>query len=233
MRRMLGKAIIAISLIALQPLVHAANDPTSDPVDGLRQKVDGLRQKGYSVTWGAPIFGQVLMSAFPSGFVPAFEKTSGNHYTRDAVPPGETVERWTQMLTITGDKGLASNANVTPKKFAEMKAAGWKSACPNSFSAQVIGDGKIGSSDAFVVVLSCGTSPSTAGQTSESALIVILRGETDYYTVQWAERSEKSDIPLMVTPSKWIERYKQLSPIKLCPIIQGEAAPYPSCIDKK
>jgi hypothetical protein len=225
MQTMLLRTVIAVSLTALPPLVYAA-DPTSD-------SIDGLRQKGYAVTWGAPIFGQVLMSAFPSGFVPAFEKTSGSHYTREAVLSGETVERWTQMLTVTGDKGMASNANVTPKKVAEAKAAVWKAACPNSFGAQVIGDGKIGVNDAFVVVLSCGTSPSSAGQTSESALIVILRGENDYYTVQWAERSEKSDVPLTATPSKWTARYRQLSPIKLCPVLQGEAAPYPSCLEKK
>lgn len=226
MQTMFGQTMLAVSLIALQPLVLAANGPASDPVDA-------PRLNGYSVTWVAPIFGQLLMGSFPAGFVPAFEKTSGNHYLREAVPPGETVQKWTQMFTVTGDKGLASNVNITPTKFAEMKAAGWKSACPNSFSAAVVGDGKIGSGDGLVVVFSCGTSPSTAGQTSESALIVILRGETDYYTVQWAERSEKSDVPLIITPSKWMERYKQLSPIKLCPIMQGEPAPYRSCTDKK
>jgi hypothetical protein len=226
MQRILCTTFIATSLLAFQPLPRAATGSSRD-------SVNALKQQGYSVKWVAPIFGQLVMGASPPGFVPTFEKTSGNHYTRESVLRNETVERWTQMLTVTGDRGLASNANLTPKKFAEMNAAQWQNACPNSFSMQSLGERKIESNDGFIVILSCGTSPSTAGQTSESALIVIIKGETDYYTLQWAERSKKSDSPLIITTEKWVERYKQLSPIKLCPIIGGEVEPYPSCVDKK
>lgn len=226
MNKILPVFLIAVTLSGIQPWANAASD-------SIPQSVDGLRQQGYNVNWVSPIFGQLLVTAFPSGFTLAFEKTNGGQYIREAVLQGESVEKWTQMLTITGNKGLASNANLSPRKFAEISAGSFKKACPNSFSAKSIGEGKIDGYDGFVVILSCGTSPTTAGQTSESALIVTIKGASDYYTIQWAERAEKSDTPIELTPAKWVARFNQLNPIKLCTIIEGEAAPYPSCIDKK
>jgi hypothetical protein len=220
-------ALIAAALLGIQSLAAAAADPQSQS-----QSADTLRLQGYSVKSISPIFGQLLMMAMPAGFTPVFENTNGGHYIREAVLQGETTDKWTQMLTVTGDKGWSSNASLSPAKFAQMKAGSFKAACPASFSALATGAGKIGGHDAFAAVLSCGTSPATGGATSESALFVIIKGEADYYTIQWAERGEKSATPIDITPAKWLERLKQLNPIRLCPIIQGEAAPYPSCVDQ-
>ncbi|MBA5637887.1 hypothetical protein H3H37_12565 [Duganella sp. LX20W] len=217
---------MAVALFVMQLEAYAASDATP-------QSVEALRQQGYTVKNIAPIFGQLLMTAFPPGFTTVFEKTNGGHYIREAVLQGETVDKWTEMLTITADKGLAANVNLSPQKFAEIKAGGFKNACPTSFNAKVLGEGKISGYDGFVVVLSCGTSPASAGETSESTLEVIIKGESDYYTIQWAKRDEKSATPIDIKPAEWTQRFHLLAPIKLCPIIPGEAAPYPSCIDQK
>jgi hypothetical protein len=35
-----------------------------------------------------------------------------------------------------------------------------------------------------------------------------------------------------IDEAKWRERLRQLQPIRFCPIVPGEAAPYPSCVGK-
>jgi len=178
-----------------------------------------------------PIYSQLLVVMLPAGFKNAFENTQGQHYIREAVLDKENVNKWTQMITVTGIKDQALNPQVSPQSFAENMAAGFQRACPASFSGQEIGIGKISERDAFVLVASCGSSPTTAGKTSEAAVIAVIKGSNDYYTIQWAERGAASATPLAIDVAKWTEKFRQLNPIKLCPVVAGEAAPYPSCVN--
>jgi len=192
----------------------------------------GIRSPDNNATirWIAPIYGQLLSFSFPREFKSAYAKANGPSYIQESVPEGETVDEWTQMITVTGVKGLASKPDFSPKKFAEDMAGRMKGRCPNSFSAASIFDGKIGGHDAFAAVLSCGTSPLAAGH-NESFLVTVIKGDSDYYTVQWAERAEVSSTPIAIDTARWLERFKKLGPIKLCQIVPGEAAPYSSCVD--
>lgn len=218
----IGAAVLSL----LIPLAHA---DTGNPM----QEVEAYRQQGYSVKSITPIFSQLLVTSFPQSFKTVFENARAPRYIRESVLDGENENKWTQMITITGVKDLASNPNLSPKKFAENMAGGFKRACPNSFSVSGISEGKISGYDGFIAVVSCGTSPSSAGQTSETVLVAVIKGESDYYTVQWAERAEPSSTPIAIDTTKWVERFKRLAPIKLCPIVPGEAAPYPSCVGSK
>jgi hypothetical protein len=175
----------------------------------------------------SPIFSQLVTFSMPSNFVGVFENTSGPNYTREAVLKGETIDRWTQMITITGVKGLASSPNVTPEKFASSIAGGFKQACPDSFAAKSFGDTKFGNAIGFVAVVGCGS----VDNHSETALIAVVRGTADYYTVQWAERGAATKLP-PIDDIRWTERLHTLQPISVCAIVPGEAAPYPSCIGK-
>ncbi len=192
--------------------------------------VERLRQQGYSVTTVTPIFGQLLRTGYPKGFVHASEKVQPQFYIRESVLTGETVSNWTQMLTITGAKDLASKPGATPKAVLESLAGGFKRACPGSFGAHIIDETKVSGFDAVAAVVSCGVSPTTAGKTSETALMVVIKGQADVYTVQWAERAAPSNLPIPVDVAKWSDRYKRLGPFKLCPVVAGERAPYPSCV---
>ena len=184
-----------------------------------------------SVSTISPIFGQLLMSGHPPGFglAPAFEKTKDNFYIRESVPNGENVNNWTQMITVTGMKDAASKPEITPRIVLNNMAGGFKRACPSSFGAQVINENKVSGFDAIVGVVSCGLSPTNAGKTSESALMIVIKGQADFYTIQWAERATPSAAPIPIELQKWSDRFKKLNPIKLCPIVPGEKAPYPSC----
>jgi hypothetical protein len=180
----------------------------------------------------SPIFGQLVTFSLPIGFVTVFENTNGPNYIREAVLKGETAKSWTQMITVTGVKGAAGNAKVSPEIFAGSMVGGFKSACPETFAAQGFGPTKFDDQDAYVAVASCGRVESSADKHSEVALIVTVKGSTDYYTLQWAERGPAVG-RTAIDEAKWLARLDQLQPIHLCPIVPGETAPYPSCVGKK
>lgn len=179
----------------------------------------------------SPIFGQLVSFTMPSDFVAAFENTKGGHYIREAVLKGETSERWTQMITVTGEKGMTLTPGNSPQIFAGTIAGGFKTACPDSFAAKPLGATTFGRFEGFVAVVGCGRIDSGPTRHSETALLITLKGATDYYTIQWAERGPESDEP-PVNDDRWQARLHDLGPIDLCPIMPGEAAPYPSCVNK-
>ena len=181
----------------------------------------------------SPIFSELVMFSLPKGFRTVFERTSGKNYVREAVVEGETVERWSQMITVTGAKDLASNPNASPHWLVERIAGGFQKACPESFAVVALGPLKVSGHDGFAAVVSCGSAQSASDKHAESALLIGIKGSADYYTIQWAERGPPSREPLAVDHAKWGQRFKTLSPIKICPIVPNEAAPYPSCLRQR
>lgn len=225
--KMPNKFLAAIVVIfSLSPAF--ANEPSSP-----NASVESLRQQGYSVGVVTPIYSQILALSSPKGFIPAFENTSGDRYILEFVPEGETVKKWSQMITISGMKGLAKIPNVTPIRIADGIAGGFKRTCPESFGGVIIGAMQISGFEAFGVVVGCGISVPAGEPYSESVLLIVVKGENDFYTVQWAERGTPSKTPIKYDLDKWAGRLKDLSPIKLCPIVPGEPAPYPSCASRK
>jgi hypothetical protein len=196
-------------------------------------KTAAQQPKPPSVTVISPIFGQLVRFSMPSAFAPAsFEKTNGPSYIREAVLKGETVQAWTQMITVTGAKDVAGNLQVTPEKFAVSMAAGFKKACPDTFAVKPFGAARFGDQDGFVAVVGCGRIETSADKHGETALIVAVKGSADYYTIQWAERAPPSADKPVINAAKWQERLSRLNPIRFCPIVPGEAAPYPSCVNR-
>lgn len=61
MKDMLRVFLLASALAGIQPWANAATDPAT-------QSIDALRQDGYSIKTITPIFGQLLITAFPPGF---------------------------------------------------------------------------------------------------------------------------------------------------------------------
>lgn len=218
--------------IVLSHLAMASFAVADDGASG-KNTVESLRQQGYSVGMITPIFGQLLALSMPKGFRPVMENTAGGQYIQESVLDGESTKKWSQMITITGAKGLASNPNATPQKLADRIAGGFKRDCPDSFSGTGLGAIKLNGHDAFGAVISCGIAVPTGEPYSESLLLFVIKGEQDYYTVQWAERGAASSFPIKFDDAKWAGRMKSLAPIKLCPIVPGESAPFPSCVSRK
>ncbi|OWY27330.1 hypothetical protein [Herbaspirillum robiniae] len=180
----------------------------------------------------SPIFSQLLMLSLPSGFKPsAFEQATASNYIREAVPVGQTVQRWTEMITVTGVRNLARNREVSPEAFGGRIADGFRSNCPASYAFKTLSSGAVNGRDEHVFVVSCGTRQTAYGAVSESTLIQVIRGRADYYTVQWSERGAASATPLPIDMVHWLERYNTLAPVKLCERVAGEKPPYPICIN--
>jgi hypothetical protein len=200
---------------------------------GLAVQSRAESQAPASFTVISPVFGQLVRFSMPANFIVASEKTREHFYIREAVLKGETVNAWTQMITITGSQGMATVANFSPQKLAASIALGFKKACPESFVVMGLGETKLGDQDAYLAVASCRKVNSSADGHSETALIVAVKGTSDGYTIQWAERRPQAPSPPGINEATWRERLRQLMPIRLCAIVPGEAAPYPSCVRQK
>ncbi len=186
----------------------------------------------------SPIFSQLVAFSTPKGFVVGDEHTtplqangkSSHFYIRESVLTGETVDRWSQMITFTGLEGGASIPSMSAMNGVALLGSGYRKTCPDTFNALGLGSFDAGTYHAYAALFSCGTNPKLATPQSESALVVSIIGERDLYTIQWAIRSAPSPAKLSLDRSEWEARLKQLQPIKLCPIIPGEQPPYSSCI---
>jgi hypothetical protein len=222
-----------VAMIALGIFVAAASVAHAQSPPAPKSAPPAPKTPPASFTVISPIFGQLVRFSLPSAFAPAsFENTNGPSYIREAVLKGETVKAWTQMITVTGANGVAANPEVTPEKFAVSMAAGFKKACPDTFAVKPFGAAKFGEQDGFVAVVGCGSIETSADKHGETALIIAVKGSADYYTIQWAERAPSSAAKPSIDDAKWKERLARLKPIQFCPIVPGEAAPYPSCVGR-
>ena len=184
-----------------------------------------------SLTMISPVFGQLVRFSMPANFTAVSENTKEAFYIREAVPKGETVTHWSQMITITGARGQASADNFSPQGLAGVIAGGFKRTCPDSFVAKGLGASKFGDRDGYAAVASCGKVG--ADGHSETALIIAVQGNSDAYTIQWSERAAPTSSSPDIDEAKWQGRLRELMPIRLCVIVPGEAAPYPSCLQQK
>jgi len=195
--------------------------------------------QGYAVQPGkptsaiTPIFSELVMSPCPDGFHPAYQNTNGGHYTLEMVLKGETVDQWTQMVTVTGVQGHSTDPTVTARTRLDLKANVFRNACPDTFAAKPLGSTSISGHDAYVAWLSCGNTIHGGSAHSESDLVVSIKGAEDCYTIQWAESGPASSQPLTFDWAKWGDRLEKMNPMKVCPRVPGESAPFPSCLKQK
>lgn len=178
----------------------------------------------------SPIFSELVMFAMPGNFAVAFENTKDDFYIREAVPKGETVEQWTEMITVTGNKGMASRQDMTPQAYFDYFASRFNKACPDTFSYGPFDSIEVQGHESYVGIASCGAVAGPTGPHSETTVFLIIKGARDYYTIQWAERGEASQSPLKLDRAEWDGRLAKLKPVHVCVRKAGEQAPYPSCV---
>ena len=145
------------------------------------------------------------------------------------VEEGESLARWSRMVTLSGTRGLAANPEATPQRLLARMTLDFQRNCPDTFSTNAPGEQKIDGYDAYEVIVSCGRVQSDKQSYSDSAIMLSVRGANDYYTLQWTERGRDSTQPLSIDVAYWTRQLARLNPIRLCPIVPSEAAPYPSC----
>jgi hypothetical protein len=178
----------------------------------------------------APVFSQIVTMPVPDGFEPAYEDANADSYINEAVLAGETVNDWSQMITLTGIRAMASvDPNQVSVDFAEYLADQYAGACPDTFNAVALNPPSIrGARGVFAGFLGCGDNG--AGQ-SEAMTFLVLVGESDVYSLQWAERGPLSGSGPEYDETQWSPRLGELTAAaRICDRIPGEEPPYPSCI---
>lgn len=182
-----------------------------------------------------PIFHQLVAFASPANMVQhVSEHADAKFYLRESVRDVDTLEQWGQKITLTGEKGTAQFQATAAKSLADKLVNGFQDACPNVFAYKDIGALAMGTTPAYLLLVGCGSVTDKFGKVgathSETSLIVVLQGDQDMYTIQWAERSTPVEKPPVFNDLKWQRRFQQLQPIRICPIHPGEKAPYASCL---
>jgi hypothetical protein len=176
------------------------------------------------------VFHQLVAFSLPAPFKLAFEETRRGFYTREHVPEGESVDEWTRMVRLTGTQGLAYNRDASPQAYLQALARGFQLHCPDTYVQLELGPQAGMPEASFVTVASCGRVTSGGKAHSETAIMLAIKGTDDYYTLQWVERGRDSAHPPALDSRYWASRLAQLGPVRLCPIVPGEAPPYPSCV---
>ena len=191
-----------------------------------------LAQTAAAPRLATPVFSQLVMFSLPSEFKsskPTYEKNSGSFYIREQVPEGETLAKWSRMITLSGTRSLAANPNATPQALLARMTLDFQRNCPDTFSTNAPGEQKVDGYDAYEVIVSCGRMQSGKESYSESAIMLTVKGSNDYYTLQWTERGRDSAETRAIDVAYWTKQLARLNPIRLCPIVPGEAAASASC----
>ena len=174
----------------------------------------------------SPVYSQLVALPVPSNFVAGNEQAKDGFYILELAPKGETMEVWSQLITLTGAQGGATNTTVA--QVAAQIGEGYKAACPATFAARALPAPKVrGASVVFAGFLGCG---SVDGH-SEAMVFLVMQGKSEIYTVQWAERGKAQDKPMAADPSVWRPRADALALTRVCDKVAGEKAPYPSCTE--
>ena len=185
-----------LAALAVTTLTAVAQTPTNSPA--LMKSV-------------STVFSQQVFYNIPAGFNSQLlnEQAAANSYIHERVMNGETLQNWTQVITVTGIKDLALNKQVLPMSLVGAMVTDFKNACPDSFNGVKLLDSATGNgTPVAAAVLSCGT---IKGK-SETTLVTVFKGTQDYYTVQWTERAKSSKKPMKIDEQKWIARLNAISP---------------------
>jgi hypothetical protein len=210
---------------ALAALAVAAHAAAQQPAEN---RLDLLPRVASSSPVVMPVFSQLLLFAMPKNFKPASDSVKFGKFIQQSVPIGQDLNRWTEMITVTGEQNAAGRPGITPRKLAEGIAGFFKKTCPDSFAVASFGPLKVERYDGFATVISCGTADEVVPQ-SETLLLVTIKGDKDLYTLQWAELGPASKTALPIDAARWQDRLARIAPVLLCDIVPGEAPPYPSC----
>ena len=179
---------------------------------------------GEGLTVASPAFHQLVVFSVPPEFKSnkaTVERTNGAFYMREQVPVGESIDRWTRMISLTATRDLGANPNATPQAMLARMTAGFQRNCPDTFSSAAPGAQTVDGHEAYEVIASCGRVTAGKDTFSESAIMLAIRGAADLYTLQWTERGAQSARPPAIDTTYWTRQLARLQPIRLCPLASG------------
>jgi hypothetical protein len=147
----------------------------------------------------AQLVNENLLVVAPPGYKTGFQTRKNNMDMTEWVPAAETVENWTEMVTIQVFHGQ----KIPPDQFRDGMAKMWTAACPNAQSASIASTVENGY-QVVVWLLTCPNNPKTGKP--ENTWFKVVQGNDSFYVVQKAFK---------FTPSKdqvvqWTNYLKQV-----------------------
>lgn len=130
--------------------------------------------------------GERLASPLLVGFVVGHSAANAEQSIREEVPRGETVERWTRMVTTQRFTGLA--ARSTPEAYARVIAGQLPQACPGA-TISPIAALTVSRRPASRFQVDC---PRNRGGVPETFILLAIAGQSDMHVKQVAFRGAKT-----------------------------------------
>lgn len=130
----------------------------------------------------AQLVNENLLLTFPQGFKVANDQRANGIHLSEMIPKGESLEDWTQMVTVQIFFGAAA---LTPHGFEETMETSWKASCPDASKGH-IADGTENGYRFNLWVLACPRNP--ASGKPETTLLKGIAGNDSFYLVQKAFR---------------------------------------------
>ncbi len=155
-----------------------------------------------TAAWTAPAqANETLVSPDLPGFVVGYAKSDRNQSIREEVPQGETVQRWTKMVTTQWFRKLAER--LSPVEYANKMLESLPRSCPGATASSVQ---NVSGQKAVRFKVVC---PSTATGQAESFFLMAIAGKEDMHVKQVAFRGEASSKDFL-----WARKF--LSGVYLC-----------------
>ena len=127
-----------------------------------------------------------LLVTAPPGYKVGFSDKKPNMLMTEFVPAKETVENWTEMVTVQVFFGL----KATPQQFMDDMGKSWRAACPDAEEAHTVADAPENGYPTLVWLLSCPKNPGTGKP--EITWFKAVQGNDSFYLVQKAFKFEPS-----------------------------------------
>lgn len=149
---------------------------------------------------------ETIVAPLPPGFTVANKAAGAGETIEERVPEGETVDRWSKMITVQRFSGLA---RFGPHVFLERLGALIVQACPGA-EASPIADSQVEGHATAEIRVDC---PLNSGTGKPEAIFArALQGESDVHVVQYAYRA-KADTKKAVAAKAYLSAVRlELAP---------------------
>ena len=144
---------------------------------------------GGTVTGAQALQAENLLFSPPAEFKVGYHSEQGQQMLTEFVPQAQTVEDWTEMVTVQVYRGMS----VSSGGFLQNVGGRYVAACQGTTNSGI----KTGKTNGYAVsmlVLSCPNNPSTGKP--ETTAFRVIKGSDAVYSVQHAWRSTVSDIDM-------------------------------------
>lgn len=170
-----------------------------------------------------PLYGQRLTMSVPATFAPLRELTNGNgnNYMLELIETGRTRANWNRMVTVGAARGMRAEPTTGLAEIIELI----NHDCDDSFSYAWGMPGRTTGYPSQTATIRCGTVRAGADVApySETTLAIVIQGERDVYTVQWAERGTPTGVMTESDLLASSNLYQSMLPISLGKLGAGPA----------